>query len=420
MTVFFLCYDRHMESLLDTLTDADAWKEFLDFRLSRLHPGRDAERLSAFVKEERWRASEGRLKGCEGPEWIPARKYVNKGNSGARRVVYTFAENEAFLLKHLGYRLNRYDSILSDACVSFRPGRSVKRAFRSLLRIPDLERRYVLKADIHDYFNSVPVRRLLEELKPVMADDPRLYDFLYGLLSRDEAMENGRPIYGERGILAGTAVSVFLANFWLTPVDEYFVSLGVPYMRYSDDIILFADSEKQRDELERALLERIEERGLTVNPDKYARTSPGEPWEYLGFCYERGKIRLSDHTVKKLKAKIRRKARALYRWRIRKNVPFESAARRMIKVFSRKLFEGDAEERLCWTAWYFPLLTCDEGLQEIDRYFVRYIRYLKTGRHGNAGYGVTYDEIRALGFRSLRHEYYRWKEKAYETADSNS
>ena len=52
-----------------------------------------------------------------------------------------------------------------------------------------------------------------------------------------------------------------------------------------------------------------------------------------------------------------------------------------------------------------------EGLKEIDAYLQKYIRYLSTGRHTKANYRVRYADMKALGYRSLVHEFYRYKDK---------
>ena len=403
-----------MNSLLDTLCDEACWQEFLEYRRSKRFPHDDTAALECFVREKRWMpAAEAVLAGT--PFVLPELKYVNKGNSGRKRAVYCFPETESFLLKHLAYRMEeRYDSVLSDACWSFRSGRTVRGAFAAVCAVDRIDSRYVLKADIHDYFNSVPSKRLLAELEPVLADDPSLFRFFSQLLSADAFVHNGAVTAGERGILAGTAVSVFFANLWLKPVDDLFTAMGVPYFRYSDDILLFADSEAERDRLDELLLEKIQERGLAVNPDKYVKRGPGEGFEFLGFFRKDGEILLSPKTVEKIKGKIRRKARALYRWRIRKNVSAGKAAKRLIKVFNRKFYAGDDEDRLCWTEWYFPVITKDDGLLEIDRYLVQYVRWLFTGRQNNANYRVRYDTVKGLGYRSLRHAYWQRRKESYE------
>jgi len=112
-------------------------------------------------------------------------------------------------------------------------------------------------------------------------------------------------------------------------------------------------------------------------------------------------------TKNKLKAKIRRKAHSLYRWRTKKDVPFEKTAKVMIRVFNRKFYDDTDDNKFTWSRWFFPVLTTDEGLKEMDAYLIQYIRYLYSGRHYKGNYRITYDEIKALGYRSLVNEYYK-------------
>lgn len=151
----------------------------------------------------------------------------------------------------------------------------------------------------------------------------------------------------------------------------------------------------------------IAEKGLAINPDKVTITEPGESWEFLGFCYKQGEIDLSEITKRKLKAKIKRKAHVIYRWRTKKNIAFDRAARTMIRTFNKKFYDDMDENRFTWSRWFFPVLTTDEGLKELDAYMVQYIRYLSSGRHYKGNYRITYEEVKSLGYRSLVNEYYK-------------
>lgn len=101
-------------------------------------------------------------------------------------------------------------------------------------------------------------------------------------------------------------------------MDWYFEGLGIQYFRYSDDILIFADTYEELMELQKCLYEKIKERHLLLNSNKVKISSPGEDWEFLGFCYHQGKIDLSKATIQKMKGKIKRKANALRRWQKRK------------------------------------------------------------------------------------------------------
>lgn len=84
----------------------------------------------------------------------------------------------------------------------------------------------------------------------------------------------------------------------------------------------------------------------------------------------------------------------------------------VLKVMAFLLYRYDDtdEKKFSWSRWFFPVLTTDEGLKEMDAYLIRYIRYLYKGRHYKGNYRVTYEQIKALGFRSLVNEFYKNKE----------
>ena len=189
-------------------------------------------------------------------------------------------------------------------------------------------------------------------------------------------------------------------------MDRYFEKRGIPYFRYSDDILIFARSREELDLYMGDFYRIVEEKGLSINPKKVSVSCPGEPWEFLGFCYRDGQVDISDVTKEKLKGKIRRKSRALLRWKTKNEASFERAARALIRTFNKKLYNERNEDLFTWSRWFFPVITTDKSLRELDAYFLEYVRYLDRGRHFKGNYRISYDSIKAMGFRSLVHEYY--------------
>lgn len=64
-----------------------------------------------------------------------------------------------------------------------------------------------------------------------------------------------------------------------------------------------------------------------------------------------------------------------------------------------------------WSRWFFPYLSVDTGLKEIDRYMQEYIRYCVTGRHYKGNYRISYEQMKKWGYLSLVHEYYRFRKE---------
>ena len=418
-------------SLLDLLSKDETWAEFREYKSLHSHmSNREFAQLDEYIAQKRYLSITDRLNDdvrdngvaasdtCHGFS-LPSKRVINKSGTKKKRVVYMFPEDETWVLKLLTWLLYKYDGLLSDACFSFRRQKTVKDAIDKVLEIPDLEDRYVLKMDIHNYFNSMPTDGMTQVIREVITDDEPLCRFLCDFLSVNRALvysasgdeEHNHIISEERGAMAGMPVSAFMANIYLLSLDKEFESLGIPYFRYSDDIIVFASTEAERQKCRELVERRVAEKGLTMNPDKLALSDPGEPWEFLGFEYHNDRIDLSHVTISKMKAKIKRKCRAIYRWRIRKNVDFDHAAAVAIRVFNRKFFDIDEEYDFTWSRWFFPILTTDEGLRTLDEYLVSELRFMYSGRHYKGNYAITYEHLKELGLRSLVHEFYDFRAK---------
>lgn len=136
----------------------------------------------------------------------------------------------------------------------------------------------------------------------------------------------------------------FFANIYLKEIDKYFAEQGIEYYRYSDDILIFADTYHSLMIRKNQLYDRLHKRGLKINPLKVKVTVPGEQWEFLGFSYCKGQIDLSQNTKKKMKAKIKRKAEALRRWQRKKGLSSDKAAIGFIRAMNRKLYGGKDED----------------------------------------------------------------------------
>ena len=103
---------------------------------------------------------------------------------------------------------------------------------------------------------------------------------------------------------------------------------------------------------------------------------------------------------------MRRKARALARWHQRKDLDGTKAAAAFIRIFNHKLLEVNDDSDLTWSLWFFPVITTPKSLHVIDLYAQELLRYLISGKHTKARYNVRYEDLKALGYKSLVNEYY--------------
>lgn len=401
----------------ERLSEEEFWKGFLDYKIEKQHlMGKGLEVIEIFIESKKYLDLIGDIRKQDYIPPIPFKKEISKADTDKKRVIYSFEEDFNILLKGIAFYLYIFDGEFSDNCYAFRRSYGVKDAIRRIKSIKGLKDKYCLKLDIHNYFNSIDVDILLEKLGFIKESDEELYLFFEKLLMLDRAYVGNDIISEKRGAMAGTPISPFFANVYLLDMDKLFESENVIYFRYSDDILVFADSEEEIKKYQHNILEIINQNNLTINPDKTKLCKQKEEWEFLGFSYDNGEIDLSVNTIRKMKAKIKRKAHALRRWADRKNLSGERAARGFIKAMNKKLYTYKYQEvrgtEFSWSRWFFPCITTDKGLKTLDDYMQNYIRFCVTGRHYKGNYRISYEMLKEMGYRNLVNEY--WKGKNHE------
>ncbi len=393
--------------ILQELTLPETWQAFIQYKTEKQHLSPAGQRVLEDFLAKGACVRAGELRASDYVPPLPAKKEISKAGTDKKRTVYFYPEEFQTFLKVIAFLLYRYDGRFAPNCYAFRRQLGVSDAIRRLRSIRDLSRKYCFKVDIHNYFNSISVPRLMEKLDFLKEADAPLYALFEKMFTADAALKNGKLCTEARGAMAGIPVSPFFANIYLSDIDWEFERQQVLYFRYSDDILLFADSREELADLQRQLCQALDEHKLALNPQKLHVSAPGEAFEFLGFSYQDGRIDLSENTIRKMKAKIRRKAHALRRWQLAKGLSGDKAAKGLIHAMNCKFYGVHDEEEFSWSRWFFPNLTTTKGLEEIDAYMQQYIRYAATGRHNKANYRIRYATLKEWGYRNLVHEYYK-------------
>jgi len=386
------------KTVLDELLLEDRWRSFLEYKRSRGYLfERDEKELIALIEKKGYLPIVRKVRNGESLD-KPTLKILNKAGTSKKRVVYSFETETAWTLKLLGYLLHRYDYHFAPNCFSFRKDFGVRSAIKNLIKDIKNKELYCYKLDVSNYFNSISVSELLPMLQKLFENDLKLFEFFRMLLT---LVEGG-------GVMAGTPTSPFLSNVYLTELDRYFYDNGADYARYSDDIILFAKTKEDIDAHKLYIKNHLTKLGLEINKKKEEMLEPNKPWSFLGIKYINGEVDLSDITFDKIKAKIKRKARALRRWCETKNIESEKAVKTMIKVFNKKFYEDAGKNELTWCRWFFPLITTDKSLKHVDEYLQNNLRFIMTGKHNKLNYKhADYGFLKKLGYRSLVNAYHK-------------
>lgn len=396
-------------SLLHKLKDENYWEQFLQSKIESGHfTSREEKEFRDFIDNKKYLHIVEKILSNESFA-LPKMVEINKRRTGKKRTVFIFNHEENMVLKLLAHLLHDYDYLFSDNLYSFRKNISVKTAIGTLLSSIKKSSLYSYKVDIHDYFNSVDTDSIIKLLEETFEKDIELLNFIKSILLEPYCLKNGKQTFCKKGIMAGVPISGFLANLYLTDLDKWFALRGISYARYSDDIIVFAKTEKDIKEYEEKIKWFLSQKKLTVNPKKEVRTLPGEKWEFLGFNIDGNRVDVSNVALEKIRGKMRRKARAILRWRNRNNANVKGTIRAYIRHFNKKFYDNPNPNDLTWCRWYFPTITTAESLQALDEYMISCIRYIATGKHTKANYNLRYDDIKKLGYKSLVNSFYKFK-----------
>ena len=300
-------------SLIDKLFEKSSWERLYEYKLGLKCSKRFKKELRDFIDNGSYlEYKDAILNLTDLP--LPSKAVISKMSSQKKRTVYKYPYGFNMILKLLTYlTLRKYDHIYSNNLYSFRPGVCAKDAIMTICRTKDIRSMYSYKIDVSDYFNSIPVEKMCAELDKTVTDDDKLLMFMKALLKEERVISDGKELREQKGIMAGTPIASFYANLYLKDLDEHFRNKGVLYARYSDDIIVFAKTEDEIAIHKKVILDKLAEKGLTVNPDKEVFATPEDGFTFLGVEVKNGEIDIAPASVTKLKQKMIRKAIALDR-----------------------------------------------------------------------------------------------------------
>ena len=204
-----------------------------------------------------------------------------------------------------------YEPKFSDGSFGYRPGRSAKDAVQRIEEYAEQGYTKAVVLDLSKYFDTLNHELLVNILRRDVKDE-RVIQMIKRYL-RSGVMENGVVVKTEEGSPQGGNLSPLLANVYLNEFDQEFNKRGVPCIRYADDIVLLAKSERASERLLESSTKYLEGTlKLKVNREKSRTVSVFaiRNFKYLGFCFGKsGKgiyVRVHGKSWKKAKEKLRK------------------------------------------------------------------------------------------------------------------
>lgn len=204
-----------------------------------------------------------------------------------------------------------FEPLFSEGSYGYRPGRSAQQAVQKIREYAEQGYKFATVLDLSKYFDTLN-HELLMNLLRKQIKDKRVIQLVKKYL-KSGVMENGVVVKTAAGSPQGGNLSPLLANIYLNEFDQEFTRRGVRVIRYADDIVLLAKSERASKRLLETSRRYLEKKlKLKVNEEKSRTVSVYSirNFKYLGFAFGRGKygsyIRTHAESLRKAKEKLRR------------------------------------------------------------------------------------------------------------------
>jgi RNA-directed DNA polymerase len=245
-------------------------------------------------------------------------------SGGETRTVSVFAVADAVVSRATYLSLSEKNrALMSARSYAYRSDLSTHDAIQYISsEFETPERIYIAEYDFSKYFDSISHEYLWRTLERnrflITPDERRVVRAFLTVPLQDANTYASRPTGSDRthGLPQGTSVSLFLANAAAWEMDRALERIGVGFVRYADDTLIWSRDYGQIGEAVNVLKRMSSQIGAQLNPKKSKGVrlfvEDGEPSEiqststvdFVGYRFSRDGIGLRDEVIARMKARV--------------------------------------------------------------------------------------------------------------------
>lgn len=293
-----------------------------------------------------------------------------------------------------------FEPQFSETSYGFRPKRSAQNAIRKSCEYANEGYTYVVDMDLEKFFDVVNQSKMIEIISRTVKDG-RVVSLINKFLKAGVVV--GKKFEDtDIGLAQGGNISPLCSNIMLNELDKELEKRGIRFVRYADDMLLFAKCKRSAERILTNIIPYIEKKlKLKVNREKTCVSYIGKI-KFLGYGFYRSKLGI--------RARVHPKSIAKMRNRIK-----EITARN--NALGYENLKKELKEYI--TGWinYFKLADMKTILTSTDHWLRRRIRMYIWKRWKKVK--TRYKMLRRLGLNHTKARKYSCTRKGYwHTANS--
>ena len=302
--------DSKVNGILEQILDRDnlnrAFKQVKKNKGSHGVDGMGVEHLLQYLKDNGNALRETILEGKYYPN--PVRRVeIPKDNGKKRKLGIPTAVDRVIQQAILQVLSPIFESQFSETSYGFRPKRSTHDAIKKCREYANEGYTYVVDMDLEKFFDVVNQSKMVEVLSRTIKDG-RVISLIHKYL-RSGAIVGRRFEETNIGLAQGGNISPLCSNIMLNELDKELEKRGIKFVRYADDMLLFARCKRSAKRILSNILPFIENKlKLRVNREKTTVAYMGKI-KFLGYGFYPSKVgiklRVHSKSVAKMKEKIR-------------------------------------------------------------------------------------------------------------------
>lgn len=354
------------------------------------------------------------LREClESYNWSPPRMVeIPKSDGKSMREIYIYNEYDSFLLKILNNIISsKLGNLICDNVYSYQKG---KRTYNAVSYIKEHLRNNTnlvgVKLDISNYFLSVNREAITRAIDNLVEDESGKI-LLRNLFSLDKCINSIGEIEEKYlGIAPGSALSSYMANYILKPLDDFMQENEIVYARYSDDLVIFSESDETLDSIIKQTKSIIASLGLEIKDSKVSFFKNNETIDFLGLkIINNSIIDVSDRTIKNIKQAIRKKSYKYKEKAYLNKDEISNCIRSLNKALYGNVLNPSYDHKGGRMNYVFSNVTTDKTIKLLDYYILDTLNFIYTGAHNKNTKRLTTKEFEDLGFKSCVQLYNLYK-----------